>query len=134
MVLQANPEVPNHYYVQTSLHTQEKHQVKPQHLTPLQLGFHLGVEGGKSSQSCIEVLCKIITENKATNSIYSCKKNHALGYASLAGLRKSSIALFLSESKTSIRVILTNSQERNSCLNCTHHVPVCPGSCLNMTQ
>jgi hypothetical protein len=97
MVLQANLEVPNHYYVQTSFHTHEKHQVKPQHLTPLQLGFHLGVQGGKSSQSCIEVLCKIITENKATNSTCSCKKNHALSYASLAGLRKSSIALFLSE-------------------------------------
>jgi hypothetical protein len=43
MEVQANPEVPNHGYVQTSLHTQEKHQLKPQHLTPLQLGFHLGV-------------------------------------------------------------------------------------------
>jgi hypothetical protein len=69
--------------IETSCIIKKKHQVKPQHLTTLQIGFHLGVERGKSSQSCIEVLCKIITATQATNSICSYKKNHASGFASL---------------------------------------------------
>jgi hypothetical protein len=68
MVLQANPEVPNHYYVQTSFHTHEKHQVKPQHLTPLQLGFHLGLQGGKSI-----MFIKVVVELLWT------LKSHSLG-------------------------------------------------------
>jgi hypothetical protein len=75
MVLQAKPDVPNHCYVQTSLHTQEKHQVKTP--TPQSTSTRFSprsIERGKALSLAKKCYAKSSHRIKATNSICSCKR------------------------------------------------------------